>query len=139
MPVTHRHERVNHTLQREIGAVIAERLADPRLPKVTSVTHVECSGDMREAMVSISVLGPPNERRNALVALESAAGLIRHELGERVHMKHIPRLQFKLDTRMAEAQDTLSLLDSVSPRARKRAPTAGQKPLGGERAEAGGA
>ena len=139
MPVSHRQERVNHTLQREIGTVIAERLADPRLPKVTSVTLVECSGDMRDATVSISVLGSQDERRSALVALESAAGLIRHELGERVHMKHIPRLQFKLDTRMAEAQDTLALLDSVSPAGKRRAPGAGQKPASGERSGAGGA
>ncbi len=137
MPASRRQERVNHTLQREIGTVIAERLADPRLPKVTSVTLVECSGDMREAMVSISVLGPPNERRNALVALESAAGLIRHELGERVHMRHIPRLQFRLDTRMAEAQDTLALMDSVSTEGKKSAPGAGQKPVAGERSGAG--
>jgi ribosome-binding factor A len=112
---------VNHTLRREIGVVISERLDDPRLPKMTSVTRVECSADMRDATVSVSVLGPAGERSQALVALASASGLIRHELGERVRMKNIPRLHFKLDTTMAEAQDMLTYMDRVAAEDRKQA------------------
>lgn len=119
--MTRRNERVNHTLQRELGALIAGELKDPRLPKLTSVTAVVCSGDLREARVSVSVLGTAEARAQALAALESAAGMLRHALAGRVRMRHIPRLHFRTDTTIEKASGMLQLMDQVAAEDRARA------------------
>ena len=54
--MTRRGERVNHTIQRELGVLI-EGLSDPRLSKVISVTAVEVNRDLSVAKVYVSVLG----------------------------------------------------------------------------------
>ena len=119
--MTRRNERVNHTLQRELGALIAGELKDPRLPKMTSVTAVVCSADLSEARVSVSVLGSAEKRVQALAALESAAGMLRHALAGRVRMRHIPRLQFLTDTTIEKASGMLQLMDQVAAEDRARA------------------
>lgn len=119
--MTRRTDRVNHTLQRELGALIAGELKDPRLPKLTSVTAVVCTTDLREARVSVSVLGSQEERALALTALESAAGMLRHALAARVRMRHIPRLDFRSDSTMERASGFLQLMDRVAAEDRARA------------------
>ena len=119
--MSRRNERVNHTLQRELGALIAGELKDPRLPKMTSVTAVVCTADMREARVSVSVLGSEEERTQALAALESAAGMLRHALAGRVRMRHIPRLDFRSDSTIEQASGMLQLMDQVAAEDRARA------------------
>jgi len=106
-------ERVNATLRREIGVLITESLADPRIATMTSVTLVDTSPDLAVATVSVSVMGTDEERKATLVALESAAGYIRHGVQDRVRMRHVPRLQFKLDTRMEKTAQMLAFLDEV--------------------------
>ena len=116
-----RQERVNHTLQRELGVLIATEMKDPRLPKMTSVTAVACTADMSEARVSVSVLGSEQEREQALAALESAAGMLRHALASRVRMRHIPRLDFRSDATIEKAAGMLQLMDRVAAEDRARA------------------
>jgi ribosome-binding factor A len=124
--MTRRTERINHTLQRELGDLIAQELSDPRIPRITSVTGVECSPDLAEARVSVSILGSADERRHALEALASAAGFLRRALGDRIRMKQVPRLTFAIDTKIEQAAEMLALIDSVAAADRKRAGPAPQ-------------
>ena len=68
--MTRRTDRINHTMRRELGALIAEELRDPRLPRITSVTNVHCSADLQEARVLVSTLGSKAEQQKAIAALE---------------------------------------------------------------------
>jgi ribosome-binding factor A len=116
----HRKERVGHTIQRELGVLISDEVRDPRLPPFTSVTKVECSPDLKEARVFISVLGSQEKRAPALAALVSASGMLRRELALRMRMRVIPKLEFRLDTTIEEAADVLKLMDRVAGRARRK-------------------
>lgn len=113
-------ERVNATLRREIGVLISESLSDPRIVMMTSVTSVETTIDLATATVSVSVMGTDEERTSTLAALESAAGYIRREVEGRVRMRHVPRLQFRLDTRMEKTAQMLAFLDEVTKQDRRR-------------------
>ena len=116
-------DRVNVTLRRELGALITEELKDPRLSPMTSITQVRCSPDLREATVYVSVLGEEKEREDALKALESAAGMLRNSLGDRVRMRYIPRLRFVSDKHLADAAEMLALIDRVVAEDRERSGT----------------
>ena len=76
--------------------MIASELKDPRLGFVT-VIRVELAHDLGYARVHVGVLGSEKEREKSLVALRSAAGFIRRELGRRLRVHHTPEIDFRYD------------------------------------------
>jgi len=77
--------------------IIQHELKDPRIGFV-SITEVKMSPDFRSARVRVSVLGSPEEQQASIKGLNSAKGLIRHELGRRLsNLKFSPEIHFELD------------------------------------------
>src|SRR5262245_63361004 len=91
-----RIEKVNEQIKRDIGYIIQEDLADPRLTFV-SITHVITSKDLRNARVYFSVLGEKGQIELARQSLEKAKRIIRRELGARLKMRFVPELSFQYD------------------------------------------
>ncbi len=104
--------RVNHTIQRELGALI-EGLSDPRLSPMTSVTGVDVNRDLSMAKVHISVLGTDEEREETLNALRSAATRLRMEISQRIVIRKMPKLSFYSDDTMQTGADMDRLIDQV--------------------------
>ena len=92
-----RIDRVNEQIKREIGVIIQQELADPRLRFVT-ITSVDVSRDLRTAKVYFSALaGRLPSAEAARQALQSATGIIRRRVGENVKMRYTPELHFIYD------------------------------------------
>lgn len=92
-----RHERIGEEIQHELAAMVAGELKDPRLEVGVTVTEVRVSPDLRQVRASVAVYAEPPEQLAAIKALEHAAGYIRHELVERLHLRRAPELHFFLD------------------------------------------
>lgn len=107
-----RLERVNQLLKEEISELLQRELKDPRLGFVT-VTEVEVSKDLRTAKVFVSILGPEEEWRATLEALEGARGFIRGWLVRRLRLRVVPQLSFRPDRSMAHAAHILELLTEL--------------------------
>jgi len=86
--------RVNSVL-REVLADEIERMSDERLEMV-SVTAVDTSPDLRQAVVYIDVL-ETDRQEPALAALGRAASRLQAVIGTQVRMKYTPMLTFKID------------------------------------------
>jgi ribosome-binding factor A len=88
-------------LEDRIAKIVAEmlerRVKDPRLGFVT-VTDARLTNDLREATVYYTVYGSAEEQEATAVALKSATGLIRSEVGHQTGLKHTPSLAFIRDT-----------------------------------------
>jgi ribosome-binding factor A len=97
----------------QIKVIVAEmlerRIKDPRLGFVT-VTDVRLTGDSREATVFYTVMGTEAERAGTGIALASATGLIRSEVGKQLGMKFTPTVAFVLDAVPETAQQIDELL-----------------------------
>ncbi len=109
-----RMERVNATLKRELGSLIANRLVDPRLGTLPSVTRVQTGRDLGVATVYVTLLGGADERAATLEALHSASGKLRGMLKKRVRMRNIPRLRFQIDESAGRDSELLALIDAVA-------------------------
>ncbi|WP_245563063.1 30S ribosome-binding factor RbfA [Nevskia ramosa] len=94
--------RINSQLQRELSELIRDELTDPRIGKLT-VTDVVVAQDVRNAKVSISQLGTDDELKQAVKALNGAAGRLRHLLVDRMRIRHVPTLHFTADMALREA------------------------------------
>jgi ribosome-binding factor A len=84
-------------MQREIADILANRLRDPRLGAMVSVTDVEVTPDLSFARVYVSVLPQGENRERALAGLQHAAGYVRRELAPRLGLREVPEIRFLLD------------------------------------------
>ena len=129
-----RKSRINVQLQRELGELIRDELTDPRVAKVT-VTRVDCSPDMRNAKIFVSVMGDDARIPEAAKALNHAAGKLRHGLGVRLQLRHVPALHFVEDAQLVQAVRLNTLIrDAVRSDESHAAPGADGEP-GRERDE----
>ncbi|MFL6139113.1 MAG: 30S ribosome-binding factor RbfA [Frankiaceae bacterium] len=82
---------------REIAAATLERqVKDPRLGFVT-VTDAKVTADLRDATVFYTVYGDDAERTATAVALESAKGVVRTEIGRQTGIRFTPTVTFVAD------------------------------------------
>jgi ribosome-binding factor A len=105
----HRQERLGELIAMELSELIRTRLKDPRVG-FASITHVEVSGDLRHAKVFVSVMGSEEEQAASIKGLKHASGYLRHELAERIVLRYMPELVFKLDTSIEEGSRVLELI-----------------------------
>ena len=89
-------ERLGEALREEIETLVEGELGDPRIGLV-NVTAVHLAEDTRSARVLVAVQGDDNEANRSLEGLQAAAGFLRHELTERLHLRRAPELLFQLD------------------------------------------
>lgn len=108
-----RIKRVEEAVKEQIALILQQDVKDPRLNFVT-VTAVHVSKDVRNANVFITTHDESEGHiKDVLAALESAAGFIRHELGERVPLRLLPALKFHYDKTLAEGLRIDALLHQL--------------------------
>ncbi|MCD8025816.1 MAG: ribosome-binding factor A [Clostridiales bacterium] len=120
----HRIERTKEDIERELTAVFRE-LKDPRVRKAfLTIVRIELTNDLSYCTVYISAWAGPESvlkeldcieegvtvreynnmqkkgakqkaAEEAVEGLKSASGFIRRELGQRLHLRHVPELIFK--------------------------------------------
>ena len=93
---TMRCRRVADSLKKEISSMLLFEVKDPRIAFVT-IIDVAVSPDLRLAEIYFTVHGSAAEKEDTLVGLRSSSGFIRRELGQRLHLKRIPVLDFRYD------------------------------------------
>ncbi len=111
--MSYRVNRIAEELKREVTDILQTELKDPRVSKLTSVTAVELSRDLRHAKIYVSVLGSEEEQERTLAGLRSAVGFVRSELGKRLELRHVPEIAFHLDSSIAHGVKISQLLRSV--------------------------
>jgi ribosome-binding factor A len=111
--MSRRTERVNDLIRDELSDMLLREMNDPRLGGLISITRVEVSPDLANARVFVSVMGEPEEQKQAMKALEAASGFMHRELKKRMDIRKVPFLSFKLDTSIARGAEVLSLLNKV--------------------------
>jgi ribosome-binding factor A len=115
--IRRRSERLAQEIREEVARMIATELKDPRLGFVT-VVRVELAQDIGYARVYVGVLGSEKEREKSLLALKSAAGFVRRELGKRLRIHHAPEIDFRYDKGLDATDRVARLLQEDAERER---------------------
>ncbi len=104
-----RAERVGDQIRAEIADIISKKVKDPRIGLVT-VTSIVLTDDLKNAKIFISPsMGVEGEE--SLKSLSRAAGFIKKELGNRLQLRFIPELVFKLEA--DSSSHLLELLEQI--------------------------
>lgn len=87
-------DRNSEDIMRELTAILRE-MKDPRLHNsLVSIVRVDVSSDLSYCKVYISSMDGIEAANQAVKALKNAAGFVRHELGARLTLRHVPALTF---------------------------------------------
>lgn len=109
---SHRIERVRELLKREIGATIRREIPVNEAGLV-SVNDVDVAGDLRSAMVFISILGNADQQKRGLALLEENRGRIQNLVARSVVLKYFPTLKFVLDDSVVRGNRVLQIIDEL--------------------------
>ncbi|QQS54266.1 MAG: 30S ribosome-binding factor RbfA [Candidatus Competibacteraceae bacterium] len=112
MKPSSRTRRVGEQIRRELADLIRAELRDPRLTLV-SMTSVEVSRDLAYARIYVTSMGEPAERVEQVAELNRAAPLLRRELGRRMHIRIVPKLEFRYDEVVERAARLSALIDAA--------------------------
>jgi ribosome-binding factor A len=104
-----RARRLAGRIKQIVAIQIESHIKDPRLGMVT-ITDVRVSGDLHDATIFYTVFGDDAARTDSAVALESAKGVLRSEVGRQTGVRFTPTLQFVLDSLPDDARHINDLL-----------------------------
>ena len=91
---------------------IVHQMRDPRVQGV-NISEVVVSKDLSYATVYVSVIGEEDIQHSALTALRRAAGHIRSQIAQRIHLRYAPELRIEYDRTAEQAARVLSLIDEL--------------------------
>lgn len=109
-----RINRISEEVKRTISDIVQNELKDPRIPSITSISHVEVTNDLSYAKVYVSVLGNDFDRDEAIEGLNSAKGFIKKELSKKIKLRAMPELIFIKDNSIEKALELDKLIDEVN-------------------------
>jgi ribosome-binding factor A len=115
MKRSRRMERLNGVFLQEISGTVLREVSDPRIRSVT-FTAVDVTPDLRLARVYFSVWNAKQDQEEAFRGLQSAKGVIKRELGNRLQLRYMPDLEFIFDPSMQHAEEIDRLLKQIETR-----------------------
>ncbi|NLG48741.1 MAG: 30S ribosome-binding factor RbfA [Chloroflexi bacterium] len=107
-----RRERANSFIQQELTMLLKNAIKDPRIAALT-ITEVELTQDRRIARVYVGSFGDEETVREGLEGLESAKGFLRRKLGESLHWRFTPELEFRVDRSWQYGAKIDAILESL--------------------------
>lgn len=108
-----RNARVSSQMQKELSLILQRDIDDRRLGFVT-INEVVVSKDLAVAKIYVTVLNVDDQgKRSNIKVLNELAPVIRHNLAQRMRLRHISELRFYYDTSFDTGMRVAELLSDV--------------------------
>ena len=118
-----RIQRVRELLKQEIGEAI-RREFHVNEAGLISVNDVDLAGDLKSAVVFISIFGNPVQQKRGLQLLTDNRARIQGLVARSVVLKYTPTLKFVFDDSIVRGNRVLQIIDELE---RAESKDAGQK------------
>ena len=116
-----RQQRVRELLKRAIGEAI-RREFNVTEAGLISVNDVDCTGDLKSAVVFISILGSADQQKRGLALLTEHRSRLQGLVAKSVILRYTPTLRFVIDDSIVRGNRVMQIieeLDQTSPVAEK--------------------
>lgn len=111
--MSNRIERANSEIQRCLIEIIKNKMNDPRVNKIVSITEVNVTPDFKFCKAKVSVLDLKDVEKVTKV-LQSSEGFIKRELSRMVDMPQIPKINFVVDKSALSAMRVEEILRTLN-------------------------
>lgn len=109
-----RQYKIARAIRESVSNTIVNRLSDPRIVGLVSVTEVDVSPDMKNATVFLSILAPDEKKaETTFSAICHAIGHIQHQLGCELSGRFCPHIRFEKDRKVKQTLETLRLIEQA--------------------------
>jgi len=109
-----RLDRLGEQIREEIAAMIlGGKIKDPRVSTFLSINRVDVSGDLGFAKVYVSSFMSPQETKQGVRGLESAAGFIQSTLSKKLRLRQFPHLAFIFDESIREGFEMVHKIENL--------------------------
>ena len=116
-----RIQKVSSLLKKEISLILINDLNDSLIiDNFVSITKIELSGDLQHSKVFISTSAEEKIKELIIENLNSAKNKIRFLLSQRIMMRRIPDLVFKIDRVLDQGLAVLKVLDKLREKSDER-------------------
>jgi len=106
---------VARVIRESVSDTIANRLNDPRIKGLVSITEVDVSPDLKNADVGLSIMAADErQQEQTFRAIQHAGRSIQARLGKALTSKFCPKLRFHIDTKFHKTLETLRLIDAAA-------------------------
>jgi ribosome-binding factor A len=109
--MSNRTVRVNELVQREVSDILRKRYQSESV--AITVSEVRVSPDLRDGRVFIAVVGDEATAEAKLRWIRTKAADIREELGRRIVLKFLPKLEYVLDASAVRGARILQVMDEI--------------------------
>ncbi len=124
--MSNRTVRVNELVQRELSDILRKRYQSESV--AITITEVRVTPDLHDARVFVSVIGNDEAALKGLRWMQRKGGELRYELGRRIVLKFLPKLEFVVDESVVRGTRILKMLDDLGPPAIPAAPEPTEEP-----------
>jgi len=110
---SNRINRINEEIQKGLSSLL-RTVKDPRVQDtMISITRVETTPDLRYTKVYVSFL-QEDKAPGAMKGLQSAAGYLRRQLGQKLQLRYAPEIVWSLDDSITYGAKMLNLINSLN-------------------------
>lgn len=109
--MSNRTLRVNELIQRELSDILRKRYQTETM--AITITEVRVAPDLRDARAFVSIVGGEAAQESGIRWLRAHARDLRQELGRRIVLKYMPRIEYVLDHSAEQGARILQVLDEI--------------------------
>lgn len=109
-----RTRRISEEIKKVVSHLLMFELKDPRISRMTSVTNVDTTNDLRYANIYISVYDPNADIDQTIEGLNKAKGFIRKEIGKAIDLRYTPEPVFIKDQSIEKGVYLTNLIKKVN-------------------------
>ena len=114
MSQTRRIQKVSSLLKKELSLILNNELDEPIISdNFISISKIEISPDLYYCKIFINSAVEDEKKEKIVDSLNNLKSFIRHKLTQRIQMRRIPELTFKIDKSLEKGLDVLKLLDKL--------------------------
>ncbi len=108
-----RGKKISEEIKKIVSHIMMFEIKDPRVSKLSSITHVEVTNDLRFVTIYISVFDPKHSVDVHIEGLNSAKGFIRKEIGKNLKLHFTPEPIFKADDSIEHGMHINEILNTL--------------------------
>ena len=107
-----RHERVRELLKREIGEAVRREFHVSECGLI-SVNDVDVAGDLKSAVVFVSILGSADQQKRGFQLLTEHRARIQNLVARSIILKYTPALKFVFDDSIVRGNKVLQIIEEL--------------------------
>ena len=114
MSQTRRIQKVSSLLKKELSLILNNDLDEPIISdNFISISKIEISPDLYYCKIYITCSIEDKKKETIVNSLNNSKSFIRHKLTQRIQMRRIPELTFKVDRALEKGLAVLKVLDKL--------------------------